>query len=111
MPPTVDLESLVADQRETIKQMQEEMRALAARVPPAPEPEYDPKKFYPFPAIVYKAGHKKNQIDHPGNVTLKVASQREMDAAMAGGWSKTPLPFDYDKLEPEPEPVKKGARK
>lgn len=114
MPQPVDFESLVLDQRETIKAMQAEMVALAARLPPAAEPEVVAAK-WPQPGsslLLYKAGHKKGQTDHPGNLVLQVHTVRAYDEAKADGWLDDPLPYDYDKLtEPEPVPVKKVAGK
>ena len=64
-----------------------------------------PYKFQPFPKVVYKRGHKKGQVDHPGNLTKVVASQRELESALAKGWSQEPFEHVWPEDQPAPAPA------
>jgi hypothetical protein len=56
---------------------------------PAPVPDRD------WPRMVYKRGSvSAEQVDHPGNVTKVVSDAAALDAAVADGWSLTPIPTE-----------------
>jgi hypothetical protein len=44
-----------------------------------------------FPQLMYRAGGKPTQIDHPGNETHVVNSPEEREAAIADGWQAKPI--------------------
>jgi hypothetical protein len=83
---------------ELIAKLNARLEALEARLGPDPAAVEAPSK--DFPRVLYMRGHKKGQIDHPGNVTKIVRSAEQLEAAVAEGWSTEPHPhLDLDEAE------------
>jgi hypothetical protein len=103
------IESVVEEQRQTIKLLQEQMMAITARLPEPVADAPQPGKFLEFPRVVYRA-HKKakpGQIDHPGQDSKVVNGPAALEAAIAEGWSVEPLPYAYP--DPDEAPAAKAA--
>ena len=61
--------------------------------------------------IVYRAGGKPGQIDHPGLDARPVYSPEELDEALASGWVKHPSEVGQDAHDaPEPEKPRRTRR-
>jgi len=104
----IDYKAMVETQALQLSAMQEQLATLAARLPVV---EVIPPVGGKFPLLVYKEGHKKGQIDHPGNLVKRVLTEKALQAALAEGWSETPHPFVYEEPEEVVTLPKKGAKK
>lgn len=104
-----DRDEQIDSLRDQVKALTEQLTAVITRLPAAPAEELVVGA--PFPKTVYKEGHKKGQIDHPGVLAKTVTGPTSLRNALAEGWSEEMPELDYDKLTEEPAPAPKKGKK
>lgn len=88
--------------------LMDRLTKLEARMPPEEAAAPEPGKKLDFPAVVYKRGHKKGQIDHPGNLTQIVGDEAALAVALNDGWQEAP--FDHLDLDEAEELAKEMSK-
>jgi hypothetical protein len=97
-------EATIRRQAEMIEELRTQFADLSMRVPAAAPAPLAPGQFLEFPRVVYRYhGGKPGQIDHPEHDAKTVATPRDLEDAIADGFSLT---LDVPKDE-----TPKGKRK